>query len=284
MAPPDGLLLALAGVFGAMLGSFLNVVIYRLPAGKSIVWPGSHCPACGAPIRWFDNVPLLSWAILRGRCRSCRAGIPVRYPLVEALTAGVVIAIAARYLTGPGGRDFGMFGVATLFTGALLAAGFIDLAHQILPDRITKPGMVAAPVLSLLVPHLHAYCPLRAALADLSPGAASLLVSVAGIVAGAGAIWLIRTLGSLAFRREAMGFGDVKFMGMIGGFTGPVGALLAIVIACFLGAVIGGFSWLVTRRRDIPFGPFLAAGAFALLFFRPEIVHLFTVTWPSLFR
>jgi leader peptidase (prepilin peptidase) / N-methyltransferase len=281
---PDPLILGFATVFGAMLGSFLNVVIHRLPDGKSLAWPGSHCPKCGAAIRWYDNVPILSWLLLLGRCRSCRAGISPRYIVVEALTAALIAAVAVRTIVGREPRDFAAFGALTLFVAALVAASFIDLALQIIPDRITKPGMVAAPLLAALAPSISAADPARDALSGLPPAGAALITSLLGIAAGAGLIWLVGVLGKAAFRREAMGFGDVKFMGLIGGFVGPVGVVLAILVACLFGAAIGGLRFLVTRKKDIPFGPFLAMGALVVVFFRADVVRFLLVTWPSLLR
>jgi leader peptidase (prepilin peptidase)/N-methyltransferase len=280
----DAIVIGFAAAFGALFGSFLNVVIHRLPEGKSLWWPGSACPKCGAAIRWFDNVPVLSWLLLLGRCRNCRAPISPRYPLVEALTAALFAALALRWLADRDPRQWAAFAVSIPLVGALVAASFIDFALQIIPDRITIPGMVAAPVLSLLAPDFAAGEPARAAFDHLTPQGAALLVSLFGIVAGAGSIWLVRVLGRVVFRKEAMGFGDVKFMGMIGGFLGPVGVLLAILVACFVGATVGGIGFIATRKNTIPFGPYLAAGTLALLFLRPEIVHFLTVTWPSLLR
>jgi leader peptidase (prepilin peptidase)/N-methyltransferase len=278
----DAIILVLAAAFGAMFGSFLNVVVHRLPEGKSLWWPGSACPKCGAAIRWFDNVPILSWLLLLGRCRGCRSPISPRYPLVETLTAALVAALAVLWLADRNPREWAAFAVSVPLVGALIAASFIDFAHQIIPDRITLPGMVAAPVLSLLAPRLAAAEPVRTVFENLSPPGAALLTSLLGIATGAGSIWLVRAVGTIVFRKEAMGFGDVKFMGMIGGFIGPVGVLLAILIACFVGAVVGGAGWLFTRKNTIPFGPWLAAGTLAVLFLRTEVVHFLTVTWPSL--
>lgn len=276
----DLTILVLTGIFGAMLGSFLNVVIHRLPEGENLAWPGSHCPKCGAAIRFYDNVPVLSWLALRGRCRACRAGISVRYPLVEALTAGLAVLVAWRFLTGPGGRDWARFAAALALTAALVAVTFIDLQHRIIPDRITKPGMVAAPILCLLAPALQQvqWIP------EVPAAAAALLLSLLGMVVGAGSIWLMGVIGQAVFKKEAMGFGDVKFMGMVGGFLGPVGVLLAVLLACIAGSVIGILSWLITRDHYIPFGPFLSLGALGVLFFRPEVVHFITYTYPNLFR
>jgi leader peptidase (prepilin peptidase)/N-methyltransferase len=285
---PEAFVIVASGTVGAIVGSFLNAVIYRLPRpGLSVLQPRrSICPACGASIAWHDNLPILSWAILRGKCRSCRGPISVRYPFVEALTAAFFAYLAYRIVVGPGRVDDGAawmhLGASALFVSALLAATFIDIDHTIIPDRITKPGMIAAPFVSLLDPALHRtdWIP------DMSRPVASFLLSVAGIAAGAGAIWGIGFLGALVFRKKArehggaMGFGDVKFMGLVGGFLGPVGVLLAILIGCVLGTVVGIPRLLFSKQHWIPFGPFLSAGAVSVLLYRPEIVRFLTEDYP----
>jgi leader peptidase (prepilin peptidase)/N-methyltransferase len=283
MAVPTPLVLVLAGVFGAMMGSFLNVVIHRLPDRKSLVSPGSHCPACGKPVRWFDNLPVLSWFLLGGKCRDCKAPISPRYLLVEALTAGLTIAVALRYRGIGGDWRLAQCLASLLLVYPLVPVTFIDLKLKIIPDRITKPGMVVAVLASLVVPDLHEPS-LFPILAFRNPHVASLLVSLLGVLAGAGVIWLMGVAGKALFKKESMGFGDVKFMAMVGGFIGPVGVLLAILIACLVGSVVGILLWLITRSHYLAFGPFLALGALLTLFFRPDIIHFVTVTYPNLFR
>jgi leader peptidase (prepilin peptidase)/N-methyltransferase len=280
MPPTTPTILILAGVFGSMLGSFLNVVIYRLPRRENLAWPGSHCPACGEPIRWFDNLPILSWLLLRGKCRSCRQGIRLRYPLVEALMAALAVLVAWRFLSEDGARDWARFAAALALTASLVAVTFIDAEHRIIPDRITKPGMIVAPLFSLVAPGLHQvhWIP------DVAPPAAALLLSLAGILTGAGSIWLMGAAGRVLFKKEAMGLGDVKFMGMVGGFVGPVGVLLAVLLGCVVGSVAGILLWVLTRSHYIPFGPFLSLGTLTVLLFREDVVHFLTVTYPSLFR
>ncbi len=269
--------LVLAGVFGSMLGSFLNVVIHRLPRRESIVWPGSHCPACGTSIPWYLNLPLVSYAVLRGRCAACGARISPRYVLVEALAAALAVGVADRFLLAEGGLAWGPFAAAMTLAAALVPVTFIDLEHRIIPDAITKPGMVAALLLSLLAPDLHQL----SLLPGLGRTAAALLLSLAGMGVGAGVIWGMGGLGKMVFRKEAMGLGDVKFMGMVGGFTGPVGVLLVLLVACVAGALAGITYRLLTGKSYIPFGPFLSLGTLAVLFFRPEIIRFLTVTYPS---
>ena len=268
------LALALAFLFGSNVGSFLNVVAHRVPLGLSVVRPRSRCPACRTPVRAIDNIPIVSWILLRGRCRGCKGAISVRYLAVE-VTTGLIAACTVLVLVLRSGAPEGdlspWFHAAAVFvvTAAMLAAALIDIDHRILPDAITIPGMWSAPVLAALVPELTlgasrevpawlpAACPARIAAAALS---------IAGIAVGAGVIWLLGVAGSKVFGKEAMGFGDVKYLGMIGGCTGPAGAVLTLVVAAFVGSVAGLVRVLMTRDRYIPFGPFLAIGGlFAFL-------------------
>jgi len=278
----DILILACAGVFGAMFGSFLNVVIYRLPERKSLVWPGSSCPKCGAAIRAFDNIPVFSWLLLGGKCRDCKAKISVQYPFVEALTAALAVATAWRFLFPAAERDWAHFAAAFALVLALIPVTFIDLRLTIIPDRITKPGMFLGPVFSLLAPGLHRTEWLTGD--GLSEPVAALLLSLTGMLTGAGSIWFMGVLGKALFKKEAMGFGDVKLMGMCGAFVGPVGVLLAVLIGCVIGSVGGILTWLITRSRYIPFGPFLSAGTVIVLFWHDRVWEFITVTYPEMFR
>ena len=191
---------------------------------------------------------------------------------MEALTAGLVVALAARYLTGDQ-REWGRFFVSVVFLAALIPVTFIDLKLRIIPDRITKPGMVLAPICSVLVPDMHQL----SLLTGVAPRPAALILSLLGMLVGAGSIWLMGAAGKAVFKKDAMGFGDVKLMGMLGGFLGPVGVLMAILLACVVGAVVGVLGWVVTRSHYIPFGPFLSLGAVAVHFYRPELIQFFTV-------
>jgi leader peptidase (prepilin peptidase)/N-methyltransferase len=283
MIVPVPLVLVLAGVFGAMIGSFLNVVIHRLPEHESLVRPGSHCPACRAPVRWYDNLPILSWLILRGRCRDCRAPISPRYLLVEALTAALTLLVAVRWEGVGGSWSLSHCVAALVLVYPLVPVTFIDLKLKIIPDRITKPGMAVAVLVSLLVPDLHAPH-IFSLTAMRNPHVASFLASLCGVLVGAGSIWFMGVAGKALFKKESMGFGDVKFMGMVGGFLGPVGVLLVVLIACLVGSVVGGLSWLLTKDHYLAFGPFLALGALLVLFYRPEILHFVTVTYPGYFQ
>lgn len=234
---------ALTAALGAVLGSFANVVIYRLPRGESIVFPGSRCPHCQTPIRPRDNIPLLSYVLLRGRCRACGAPIGVRYPLVEGLTAALAVAVRARFPD-----PLGFLG-ALLFVVLLVAITFIDLDHQIIPHWLSGPGIVAGLILA---------------------GAQGRVVPAALSGVGAAAfILLIYLVSLLLLRREGMGLGDAWLAALMGVFLGWP----AVASAIFLGILVGGVAAVLLlalglrgRRDAIPFGPALAAGAVGALF------------------
>jgi leader peptidase (prepilin peptidase)/N-methyltransferase len=228
-----------AALFGAVVGSFLNVVIWRLPRGESLSRPRSRCPKCGALIRWFDNVPILSWVLLRARCRRCRARISARYPFVEALTAALFLLSWWRWEPDVVTAVF-----VALALACLVAISFIDLDLKIIPDRITKPGMVAAVAVA---PWMGTHP--KAWIGDLTPAMSAWAHSVAGLVLGVLVILAIRVLGRLAFKKEAMGLGDAKLLGFLGALSGPLGVLYAVVIGSLLGAVIGIVVFLVARGR-----------------------------------
>jgi leader peptidase (prepilin peptidase) / N-methyltransferase len=265
------LLDAYAAVLGLIAGSYLNVVIHRLPRGLSTVAPRSACPACGAPIAARDNLPLLSFALLGGRCRACQAPIPWRYPLVEALTALLFVGCLERFgfsQMGPVGPAATTATAATMATAALatlaaalfcclmVALGLIDLEHLLLPDRLTLPGIAAGLALQTWLP----WGGLRQALAGALLGAAVLL-----------AIWggwyLVR-------HEEGMGLGDVKMLALIGAFLGWKGTLVALFFASFTGALTGlALIWRggAGMRSKLPFGSFLALGGLTALFAGREL-------------
>lgn len=237
---------ALGIVFGLLVGSFCNVCIHRLPKDESVITPRSRCPACRAPIRALDNVPLLSFLWLRGRCRTCGAAISWRYPLVEALTGGLFGAAVLAF--GPTLRAVG----AAVLLAALVIVTFIDLDHQVIPDEVTLVGLPIGLGASLL--------------AGTPPALEALLAALGG----AGGLYLLAVYGEVAFQREALGGGDVKLAAMLGAFLGGRGLLLAFFLACLSGGLVGGML-LATGRAGrgtlLPFGPFLAFGAGASLFF-----------------
>jgi leader peptidase (prepilin peptidase)/N-methyltransferase len=268
--------LGAAAALGLVVGSFLNVVILRLPAGESLVRPRSRCPGCGRGIAWYDNLPVLSWLLLRARCRGCGMRISWRYPLVEALTGGL-FALAAWLVVvrwRGGYADplrYAHLAAALLFTAAMVALSGIDLDHRLLPDRITKPGMAVGAVASLLLPGLQG----PTGRFGLPPAGEAVILSAAGMVVGYGSLWLVGWLGEKTFRREAMGLGDCKLLAMIGAFTGPAGAMLAAGAGMVLGLLLGGLQQLRTRDAVFPFGPALAAGGVGVLLAREEVVEGF---------
>ena len=216
----------MAGVFGALIGSFLNVCIYRIPAGKSIVRPGSHC-ACGQPIAWYDNIPVLSWFILRGRARCCGRPYPFRYAFVELLTAGLFLWSWLRFAPESPGKAVG----GMLFIAVLICATFIDLDHMIIPDVFTIWAGVVGVALSFALPALHGQRHEIFLIASFRSGIDALL----GLLVGSGLVLWIALLAEEVLKKEAMGFGDVKFVGMIGAFCGWQGAICSI----FGGALVG---------------------------------------------
>ncbi|HAR98894.1 MAG TPA: prepilin peptidase [Syntrophus sp. (in: bacteria)] len=233
-------------VFGAAVGSFLNVCIYRLPAEQSIVRPGSRCPHCLTPIRWYDNLPLLSFLILRGRCRACAAAISWRYPAVEGLTALLALLLFWKY--GPGAAFFAAFA----FTAALIAVTFIDIDHQIIPDVISLPGIPIGFLLAVFAMRL--------------PWLEALL----GLLLGGGVLYAIAVAYELATKREGMGGGDIKLLAMIGAFLGWKSLIFILLVSSLTGAAVG-IALMVAKGADtkyaVPFGPFLSLAAVAYLFF-----------------
>jgi leader peptidase (prepilin peptidase)/N-methyltransferase len=247
-------------VVGAFIGSFLNVCIYRLPRGESVVWPGSHCPSCNQPVAPYDNVPLLSYFLLLGKCRRCRAPISMQYPLVEVLNGLVYVLVAWRFgLTWPAMAY-------AAFCSALIVISGIDLEHQIIPDRITLPGLAIGLV----------------AAATILP--ITLVNAVIGVAVGGGLLWLLAWLSPYLFGKEGMGGGDIKLMGMVGAFLGWKPALLTIMLGAIAGSVLGiTLIAIKLLRRDqyIPFGPFLALGAIVALFCADDLLAWYQSFLPA---
>jgi leader peptidase (prepilin peptidase)/N-methyltransferase len=239
-------------VFGALVGSFLNVCIHRIPGGESIAFPASHCPHCKVPIKPYDNIPVLSYLVLRGRCRSCAAGIAIRYPLVEML-AGIA-AVGALCAYGLSAEALLIFA----FLAALIVITFIDLDHQLIPDAISLPGIFVGFAAALLF------------------GTPTWLDSLIGIALGGGLLWAVAAGYERLTGREGMGGGDIKLLAMIGAFLGWRAIPVTLLIGSLLGSVIG-LSLMAVRGRDtkmaIPFGPFLAAGAVVALFWGEPLIE-----------
>jgi leader peptidase (prepilin peptidase)/N-methyltransferase len=366
----ETLAVAFAAVLGAIVGSFLNVCIWRMPRpGLSVSRPArSHCPGCGTPIGWRDNLPIWSWLRLGGRCRACHAPISVRYLTVEALTAMLFAVLASLYLR-EGDFRWPEFVVLAVLAAALVTASFIDIDLRIIPDEITIAGMLALPAVALAVPDLHARAPdgfiwdslsraqaalegarrhlpeellgggwslgvaaglgVLGALAGLygyrgyqrwarpreprrlrdgaiagvlvptiavglwsllveprrclDPRAFSLTSALVGSGAGAGLVFGVGVFGSLIFRKEAMGFGDVKLMGLLGGIAGWDGVLGGFALACLLGSVIGIWRLVIYRTRYLPFGPFLSVGTFTVILY-PDAAGDLLEWWMGRFR
>ena len=282
-----------SAVAGSIFGSFANVVIYRLPReGLSVTKPKySFCPNCGKTIQWYDNIPIISYFLLGGRCRNCKVRISPRYIIVEALSA-FLFAYSAHKFAVRG--DWGEFIVAAALCEVLIICAFIDARFRIIPDVIDVPGILLAPILSFAVPSFVlpdfaktlqklglAYSPvLPFSLGDRAAAAGG---SILGMAVAAGVTYAVGVLGKAVFKKEAMGLGDVKLMGMIGGILGWQSALLGFFLGCIVGAVVGVTLILTVRRRDphIPFGPFLAIGAVCVLFHKAKILHFFLVTYPA---
>lgn len=238
-------------VFGAIVGSFLNVCISRLPKEESIVTPGSHCPHCHHPIKFYENVPLISYIFLTGKCRYCRKPISLQYPLVEGITAIGSFFLFLRY--GPSWSYVFYFS----FVAALVVVAVIDLYHQIIPDVISIPGIGIGLLGTLVVPRF------------------TFFNSLIGILLGGGILFAVGTGYQWLFKREGMGGGDVKLLAMIGAFLGWEAVILTILLSSLIGSVIGIFI-MVLKGKDfkyaIPFGPFLSLGAIIALFYQNELI------------
>jgi leader peptidase (prepilin peptidase)/N-methyltransferase len=263
----------LAFFWGACLGSFLNVCIYRIPRRLSVVAPRSHCPGCKNLIAWYDNIPLVSWIVLRARCRHCGTAISARYIIVELLTALLFLLAWFKFGVQPDGRVLGLAAVQHvglvpvywLIIGGLLLGAFVDCRHMIIPDRVTIGGMIAGVLFSLLVPALH----------EETTALKGLQYAAIGGAFGFGLLWLVALLGKLLFKKEAMGFGDVKLMGALGAFFGVKAVCFILFFSSVLGALFGVFFIITGKRklgRHIPFGPYIVFAALVWLLWGPKIV------------
>jgi leader peptidase (prepilin peptidase) / N-methyltransferase len=252
--------LFLITLLGLCVGSFLNVCIYRLPRGESLVSPPSRCPACGRPLRWFDNVPVVSWVLLRGRCGQCRAPISAQYPIIEIITALLWLLIA--WLTPPGWLLASRLVLGT----ALIVLFMIDLEHQLLPNRITLPGIAVGFAFSLVTP--------------VGP-----VNSLLGILLGGGVLYAIAAGYYLLRKEEGMGMGDVKMLAMVGAFLGWRAVLLTLVLSSFAGAVIGVLIMVWHRgnlRYALPFGTFLAVGTLISMLVGEPLLTWYFAFFPDL--
>jgi leader peptidase (prepilin peptidase) / N-methyltransferase len=254
---------AIVFIFGAVIGSFLTVCIARLPKGQSIAMPPSHCPHCQKPIRAYDNIPLLSYLWLQGRCRSCAQAISPRYFFVELVTAVLAVILFLRFGLTPA------FFIYLVFAAAMVVISFIDLELQIIPDVISLPGIAVGLLASLL------HYPWPQDHLSLPP---SPLDSLLGILSGGGMLFLVAWLYERATGVEGMGGGDIKLLAMIGAFLGWPGVPLSLFFASLIGSMTGLIWMAITRsglRLKIPFGPFLCLGALFYLFFGRTLVEAY---------
>jgi leader peptidase (prepilin peptidase) / N-methyltransferase len=251
---PVGFEIVLATIFGAMIGSFLNVCILRWGSEpkQSVVQPRSRCPRCGRSLAWYDNIPVLSWLILRARCRGCGEPISVQYPLIELATAGIWAYMAWRH-----GATLETLRGA-LFGTILLGIAMTDAREYIIPNEFTWGGLVIGLIFSA------------------TGGLSSLGAALLGAVVGFAVLWLVGIAGTWAFREDAMGGGDVKMMAMVGAFVGWHGVLLTIFLGAFLGSLVFVPLLLAGQRKLVPFGIFLSMGAALSYLFGPSLVDWYT--------
>ena len=246
-----GLNYILIFILGLIVGSFCNVCIYRIPKNESIIYPASHCPKCRTTIKPVDNIPLLSYILLKGRCRNCGSKISIQYPVVELLTGIIYLIIYLIY-----GLSIQSL-VYIILSSALIIIAFIDLNEQIVPDVISLPGIGVGLILSFFVPYL------------------SFINSALGVVVGGGIILIIALVGSMIFKKEAMGGGDVKLAAMMGAFLGWRYTIISLFLGFFLGALAGIFlilSKIKSKEDMVPFGPFIALGSLITLLWGEKII------------
>lgn len=245
-------------IFGAAIGSFLNVCIFRLPAKISIIKPNSQCPHCHHPIRFYDNIPIISFIFLQGVCRYCNKAISWRYPLVELITAVLALLLFIKF--GLSLKFFAFF----IFTAVLIVITFIDLDHQIIPDILTLPGIpifFLAAVFCTEVPWLDA---------------------LLGVLIGGGILFVIAMVYELISKREGMGGGDIKLLAMIGGFLGWKSLIFILLFSSFAGAVVGLVAMIIKKqdmKYAVPFGPFLSAAVVAYIFWGEKFTRFLFISY-----
>jgi leader peptidase (prepilin peptidase)/N-methyltransferase len=243
-------------IFGLILGSFLNVCIYRIPLKKSIVTPPSGCPGCGERIRFYDNIPIISYIILMGRCRHCSKPISIRYPLIELLTGLLSLSVFIHFYP-----DYGQYMVFLIFVSALIVISFIDLSHQIIPDIISIPGIIAGVIVTIIFSLVSKY-------------QITWYDSLIGAIGGGGILYLVAFGFEKLTGKEGMGGGDVKLLTMIGAWMGWRAIPLILLASSLTGSIIGALALLLAGkglRARIPFGPFLVMGTLVYLFFGSRI-------------
>ncbi len=257
MLPPHTIIIIPAFIIGLCIGSFLNVCIYRLPIGQSIAFPPSHCPQCGAAIRFYDNIPVFGWLFLKGRCRDCQTAISPRYPLVELLTGLLAVCVCLKF-------NLAMeTAVYFVFIATLLVITFIDIDHRIIPDRITLPGIPLAFIAAWFLPDI------------------TWQTSLIGMIVGGGSLLLVAVGYSFLTGKEGMGGGDIKLLAMIGALCGWKGVIFTIFVGSLIGSITGIIAMLKSdqgMKSALPFGPFLSIGAVSYIFFGPQIIAWYLST------
>jgi len=252
---------ALAALLGLLIGSFLNVCIYRLPRDLSVVRPRSFCPACNQTVAWYDNVPLLSYAVLGGRCRHCGKAIPARYPMVELLTAALFFSIVLSFGAGLAALKL------CIFSALLIGLIFSDLEARTLPDEFTLGGAVAGIALAAAVP-FDAGTVFLLIPWEWGRTGRSVAEALLGATVSSGVLWVVGTLYEKVRHREGLGLGDVKMVAMVGAFLGLYGALLTVVVGSLLGSVLGLLYIVIARKKastyELPFGTFLGVAALGI--------------------
>lgn len=250
---------AFSFMLGACVASFLNVVIWRAPRGESVVFPPSHCPKCSSRIRWWQNIPILSWLALRGKCANCKMPISPRYILIEFL--GALLFVAAFWKWQGSIETIFMW----IWIALMIAGSFIDFDHKLLPDFTTVGGMVLGLIYGAILSYFEkSYIPF--------------MCSGIGLALGFGMLWLIRFLGTLAFKREAMGLGDVFLMGAVGALFGPISVLAVLILSSVFGSVVGLTMVALSKARlgkfvEIPFGPYICFSCLIWMFFSTELIN-----------
>ena len=265
---------------GACVASFLNVVAWRLPRGESIVSPPSHCPKCSAPIRWWQNIPILSWLALRGKCANCRAPISPRYIVVELLGGCLFLAAFLHFVSMRHdmylSRWF-LLSVWWIWISLMIVGSVIDFDHKLLPDFVTIGGMALGvaqgAVISLSFKNFN---PEFLNTSMYRP----IAFSIVSLAFGFGLLWLVRFFGSKAFKREAMGMGDVFLMGAVGALFGPVAVLVTLILSSVFGSVVGLSAVALSKTRlgrftEIPYGPYICMGCLVWMFWGSELVNAY---------
>ena len=257
---------------GACIASFLNVVIWRVPRGESIVSPPSHCPKCNSLIKWYHNLPIVAWLALRGKCANCKAPISPRYIIIETiggiLFLAVYIEMLGEFVVSAGEvPPFAVVGMVVMWiwTSLMIVGSMIDFDHKLLPDFVTVGGMILGVVWNGVDSALFGSW-------------LFILDSVAGLVIGFGLMWLIRFIGGKVFKREAMGMGDVFLMGAVGALFGPVAVLFTLILSSVFGSVIGVSLIALSKTKfrrfiEIPYGPYICMGCLVWMFWGPEIIN-----------